>query len=183
MTGTEIVAPDDIDVIATTNPDVAELTLTSCHPKWSTSKRIIVHSALVAEQSAPVSYAEGAAPTTTVATTTTAPTATTAPATTDTASVDTTSPTTIASPPTTTAPSDHWALGRCFLRRLVPRPLGDSPGRALGVRRVAAIAIGAHVLRRRFRSRLIGIGAGIVPFLIALYFFYQNVNRLLPPSL
>ena len=48
---------------------------------------------------------------------------------------------------------------------------------------VSAIAIGAHVLRRLSRRRLVGIAVGSVPFLIALYFFYQNVNRLLPPSL
>ncbi len=48
---------------------------------------------------------------------------------------------------------------------------------------VAAIAIGAHVLRRLVGRRLVGIAVGIVPFLIALYFFYENVNRLLPPSL
>jgi hypothetical protein len=28
-----------------------------------------------------------------------------------------------------------------------------------------------------------GIVAGVVPFIIALFFFYQNVNRLLPPNL
>jgi sortase A len=48
---------------------------------------------------------------------------------------------------------------------------------------VAALAVGAHVLRRRVGSRFVGIAVGIVPFLVALYFFYQNVNRLLPPSL
>ena len=48
---------------------------------------------------------------------------------------------------------------------------------------VAAIAIGAHVLSRLVGRRLVGIAVGIVPFLIALYFFYENVNRLLPPSL
>jgi sortase A len=48
---------------------------------------------------------------------------------------------------------------------------------------VTAVAIAAHLLNRRVHSRVVGIAAGILPFLIALYFFYQNVNRLLPPSL
>ena len=182
VTGSEIVEPDDIGVIATTNLDVAELTLTSCHPKWSTDKRIIVHSALVADESAPVTLPEGAAPPTTITTTTTAPTATTIPTTPDTAGADTTTPTTIVSPPTSVAPS-------------IPEPLADAfsdgwfhdrsaiPQVALWALAVTVIAIGTHVLNRRVRSKLIGIAAGAIPFLIALYFFYQNVNRLLPPSL
>ena len=54
VTGTEIVGPDDTHVVATTDPDIAELTLTSCHPKYSATQRIIVHSVLVADESAPV---------------------------------------------------------------------------------------------------------------------------------
>ena len=30
---------------------------------------------------------------------------------------------------------------------------------------------------------MLGLMAGIVPFMIVLYFFFQNVNRLLPPNL
>jgi len=181
VTGTEIVEPDNVAVVATTNPDIAELTLTSCHPKWSTDKRIIVHSLLVADESAPVTFPVGAAPTTTIAPTTTAPTAT-APVTADSAGADTTSPTTIAPPPTSAAPriteplADAFSDGWFHDRSAIPQV-------ALWAFAVAVIAIGAHVLSRRVRSKLIGIAAGIVPFLIALYFFYQNVNRLLPPSL
>jgi hypothetical protein len=29
----------------------------------------------------------------------------------------------------------------------------------------------------------LGIAVAIVPFALALFFFYQNVNRLLPPNL
>ncbi len=185
VTGTEIVEPDDVDVVATTNPDVAELTLTSCHPKWSTRQRIVIHSALVAEESAVVGYAAGTAPTTT---TPTAPTTTVAAvtATTDTATTDVTSPTTISSPPTsavrgedpTVAPpsGDAFSDGWFHDRSAIPQV-------ALWALVVAAIAIGAHVLSRRAGSKLVGIVVGVVPFLIALYFFYQNVDRLLPPSL
>jgi sortase A len=185
VTGTEIVEPDDTQVVATTDPDIAELTLTSCHPKWSARQRIIIHSALVAEESAPVSYAEGAAPTTTTSTTTTSP-----PTTETTDTTDTVATTTIASPPTSVAPdegptistpssdasADAFSDGWFHDHSAIPQV-------ALWALVVMAIAVGAHLLGRQVRRRLVGIGVGTLPFLIALYFFYQNVNRLLPPSL
>jgi sortase A len=176
VTGTEIVEPDDTHVVATTNPDVAELTLTSCHPKWSARQRIIVHSALVADESAAVGYAEGTAPTTT--TTTTTPSTTTVASTGTTTA--TTTPTTIAlqgDDPTVTPPSgDAFSDGWFHDRSAIPQV-------AMWAFAVAAIAIAAHVLSRRVGSKLVGIAVGVIPFLFALYFFYQNVNRLLPPSL
>ena len=48
---------------------------------------------------------------------------------------------------------------------------------------VSAIAIGAWLLSRRVRRNWVGALVGIVPFVIALYFFFQNVNRLLPAAL
>jgi hypothetical protein len=42
-------------------------------------------------------------------------------------------------------------------------------------RRVAAEPEGA--------AQLVGALVGIVPFVVALYFFFQNVNRLLPAAL
>ena len=42
----------------------------------------------------------------------------------------------------------------------------------------------AHNLDRPLEERLRAISRfGIVPFLVTLYFFFQNVNRLLPPNL
>jgi sortase A len=29
----------------------------------------------------------------------------------------------------------------------------------------------------------VGALAGVVPFVVALYFFFENVNRLLPPNI
>ena len=187
VTGTEIVDDSATHVVATTNPDIAELTLTSCHPKWSASQRIIVHSLLVADESAPVTYSEGAAPTTTTVTTT----PTTVPSTTI-ASV--TSPSTPG--PTTTSTIASVALDEPTITPPTVTPSsGDAfsdgwfhdgsaiPQVALWALVLSAIAVGAHVLSRRVHSRLLGIAAGIFPFLVALYFFYQNVNRLLPPSL
>ena len=54
VTGVEIVEATDYWVVTTQRPDVAELTLTSCHPKYSASQRIVVHSVLDESQSSPV---------------------------------------------------------------------------------------------------------------------------------
>jgi sortase A len=47
----------------------------------------------------------------------------------------------------------------------------------------ALIATGAYLLSRRWRSFPRGWGAMVLPFLVTLYFLYQNINRLLPPGL
>jgi sortase A len=187
VTGTEIVDPGDIHVVATTDPNTAQLTLTSCHPKWSARQRIIVRSELVADQSAPVgpppsatsapvettspivsSPSTSSLSTSSTSTSPTAPTATTATTASSGGPSDT---------PTVTTPSaDAFADGWFHDRSAIPQV-------ALWALVVMAIAAGAHLLGRRVRRGLVGIGVGTLPFLIALYFFYQNVNRLLPPSL
>ena len=48
---------------------------------------------------------------------------------------------------------------------------------------LSIIAIGAWQLSRRTGRNLIGVTAGVVPFVIVLYFFFENVSRLLPPNL
>ena len=45
------------------------------------------------------------------------------------------------------------------------------------------ISVGAYLISRKARRDSVGLLIGIVPFTIALYFFFQNVNRLLPPGL
>ena len=52
VTGYEVVRPTDVRVISNSTPDVATLTLTTCHPRFSSSKRYIVYSELV-KQDAP----------------------------------------------------------------------------------------------------------------------------------
>jgi len=48
---------------------------------------------------------------------------------------------------------------------------------------LAGIAYGIYWLSRKVRRYWVGILAGAAPFVVALYFFYENVNRLLPPNL
>jgi sortase A len=47
----------------------------------------------------------------------------------------------------------------------------------------AAIAVGAYLLARSVRRIWVGVLVGTLPFLVALYFFFQNVNRLLPAAI
>jgi sortase A len=48
---------------------------------------------------------------------------------------------------------------------------------------LTAIALLAWRLSRRTGHNWIGALAGIVPFVVCLYFFFENVNRLLPPNI
>ena len=46
-----------------------------------------------------------------------------------------------------------------------------------------AVAAGAYRLAKWRRNGIIGLAVGAVPFVIALYFFYENVDRLLPAAI
>ena len=48
---------------------------------------------------------------------------------------------------------------------------------------LTAVGIGSWLISRRAKRVWVGLLVGTVPFVFALYFFYQNVNRLLPPNL
>jgi sortase A len=52
VTGQQIVQPTDFSVVQTTDPNVAELTLTSCNPRFSAAQRIVIHATLVPNESA-----------------------------------------------------------------------------------------------------------------------------------
>ena len=45
------------------------------------------------------------------------------------------------------------------------------------------VALAAYAVSRRARRNWVGASVGVIPFVIVLYFFFQNVNRLLPPGL
>jgi sortase A len=48
---------------------------------------------------------------------------------------------------------------------------------------LAIVALGAYLVSRRLRRDWAGLLIGLIPFTVTLYFFFQNVNRLLPPNL
>jgi sortase A len=194
VTGTEVVGPDDYAaVIPSTDVTKATLTLVSCTPRYSASNRIVVHSELVPELSDALTEAAPAAPAqvpadpavtlpdegTVTVVDTVAPTASTAPAgaTADT-SPDGTIAGGIAVPPvqpaaaTADAFSDGWFSDSTAIPQAIMWGLG-----------LAAIAAGIYLISRLARRYWVGILAGFVPFIVVLYFFYENVNRLLPPNL
>ena len=192
VTGTEVVSPDDYAaVIPTTDPTKATLTLVSCTPRFSSSNRIIVHAELVAGESDPLTTAapvvpgvqgpaqtlpdEGSVPsTTTVADSVGA----TLPL--------ITSPTTAATAPVSVATSGATGTGTTSPDAFADGWFADTsaiPQALFWGLLVAAVAYGIRWLSRKVRRYWVGILAGFVPFLVMLYFFYENVNRLLPPNL
>lgn len=203
VTGHEIVDPNDYGlVIPTVDPTKATLTLTSCHPAHSTSHRIVVFAELDIARSSPVtqptivSDAEPSAalpgedlPDATDQTETTDQTVSTDQ--TD----DTVSPGAVTPPTTDLSPSDAAAAD---LAAAAETPPDDSvetfgnqwfsdpdafPQVALWGVVLIAVSLGAYAVSRRARRNWVGALVGIVPFVVVLYFWFENVNRLLPPNL
>ncbi|HSJ91900.1 MAG TPA: sortase [Ilumatobacter sp.] len=222
VTGVQIVSASDYWVVTTRDPNVAELTLTSCHPKYTARDRIVVHSVLVPELSANVGVAEsytlsdstsGAIPgddptlaadePTVTAPTVTAPTVTAPPV---------TAPTVTEPPATAPVVANEDAPAAPVVSSPARAAAGDlptapDPGTLEEPERIDAFSQGwfddgeawpqialwglaltiisllAYQVSKRTRHDSIGFLVGIGPFLFCLYFFFQNVNRLLPPGL
>jgi sortase A len=220
VTESVVVTPADYDVVLTEDPDVAVLTLTTCHPKYSARERLIISSVLDVEASDPVGqlaigYGEltpGGDDTVIPGDDPTIPT--------DTAAVDP------GTQPDATAPDDSGPDDQGPDDTATPGagdtdPDGTDPdGGAAGtgdpgsgsssesqgatadafeegwfsdpaawpqvaVWGLALIAVSllASRLSRATRRNWVGLLVGIVPFVVVLYFFFENVNRLLPPNL
>jgi sortase A len=179
------VTPSDYQVVATTRDDVAVITLVSCHPAWSAAQRIIISAELDVEASdqvtRPIGYAtppdtertglpgeEFTTTSTTIATTTT-------PVTTSVAgpSVETPRP-----PDVAVGIAAEDAFGRGWFHddeAYVPI--------ALWGLLLTLISVGSYLVSRRFRRDLVGFAIGVAPFATSAFYFFQNLNRLLPPSL
>ena len=64
MTAMDIVNPSASDVISTSDPSVARLTLTTCHPEYSAQQRLIVFADLeIASSAIPAPYVPATPPT------------------------------------------------------------------------------------------------------------------------
>ncbi len=206
VTGQVIVEPSEYQVVATTDPTVANLTLTSCHPVFTAQQRIVIFSELDRTESAPVgapviNYGRpdvvevpdeipgdldlptgdaqvdddgnpSAADTTTDAGVSGGNGASTGSLTDE--AVDATDQ--LGSAAVNAGIADAFSDG------WFSDP-GANPQVGLWGVFLGAIAIAAYAVSRRFRSDLLGLAAGLIPFTLALYFFFQNVNRLLPPHL
>jgi sortase A len=190
VTETRIVSPSDYFVVFTTKPDEAQLTLVSCHPVWSTAQRIIVSATLVPEESSPVrqpqryqvisqpgdpepatdpAFAPEPAPSgseTDTGTTDTTETGTTGN-TTPQADLNSSTP-----PVITDAFADGWFHDRAAIPQI-----------ALWGALLILISVLAYQVSVLLRRDLVGFAVGIIPFGVALFYFFQNVNRLVPPGL
>jgi sortase A len=187
VTGSTVVNPSDTHVIDD-QPDKVMLTLTTCDPKYSARNRLIVTAELVPDKSDPIATA---APTTT---TTAAPgqTATSAPAVTAPATLpgsDTggTEPGAVAPGDTGSGSGGGGGTGGEdeAVAGFEQGWFSDHdawPQVALWGLGCTAIALLAWFISHRTRN-VIGAVLAIAPFVVVLYFFFENVDRLLPPNL
>ncbi|MEI8238797.1 MAG: class E sortase [Actinomycetota bacterium] len=179
VVGTEVVSPSDYaGVIPTRDHTKATLTLSTCTPIHTSRQRLIIHADLVSAKSDQVFAPPSATadPTTTVTSPTipgdttvgTSPTSTTPPV------------TTAVPPPTTVDPlattSDTFSQGW----------FADSgailPSILWGLL-LSAVGVGAYFVGKRYNRLWVCFAVGFAPFIVVLYFFFENINRLLPPGL
>jgi sortase A len=161
---TLVVDPTDYDVVA--NSDTPTLTLVSCHPRLSASKRIIIKADLdIATSPTPAEPAPRAA----VLTTQPGDTASTLPG-------DAGSETAATGEGAGSATADAFHQG-WFSEPVALWSVG------LWALVLVAIALGGRLIGRRTHRRWLGWLSAAIPFVVTLYFFYENVSRLLPPNI
>jgi sortase A len=194
VTGQQIVSPSDYQVIATTDPTQATLTLTSCHPKYTARERIIIFAELDADASTGIvaeptinygrpldeTAADEPDPSNTVVDPETADAAN------DESTAEGTASSGLDDPTMSAAELDDEQINEGIADAFAEGWFSD-PGAngqvALWGLLLAAIGIGSYLLSRKVKRDWVGLLVGIGPFVITLYFFFQNVNRLLPPNL
>ncbi|MBI4885129.1 MAG: class E sortase [Actinobacteria bacterium] len=178
VTGSMVVKPSDYSlVIPTVDPSTATLALVTCDPAYTARNRLIVQAVLVADASSQV-YApppntqlpdtEATLPGEVIDTTTTI-------AVTDSAVAP---PTTDIGPAVITpdVPDDAFSEGWFSDSAAFPHAL------AWGAL-LATVGFGSYFAGRAARRLYVCFLVGVLPFTVVLYFFFENVNRLLPPSL
>jgi sortase A len=220
VTGRTIVSPDEYGkVIPTTDPTTATLVLATCHPKWTSSQRLIIFAVLDASGSSPLTAPSAAgAPSTgsipgddsasTSATPSTGPGSTapagtagsaTTVATGGTSAVGSTGSDTTIADAGPTGPADTSVVDAAAGPDTTEAAPSDASSQAFGGGwfddpdawphviawglLLIAIWVGAYRLAKRFRRLWLGILVGFAPFVVVLYFWFENVNRLLPPNL
>jgi sortase A len=184
---TKIVEPTAVDVLAPS--DEAILTITSCHPLYTANQRIIVTSVL--DEAATKAAVRPATPLSQESELTkpgdTLDPAVTSVPTPDDPTVSTTvvagGEVTLPTPSSTVddgsiavAEEDAFAKGWFSDKKAPPHVAGWGLV-------VSLIALAAWQLSKKTDRNWLGFAVGVLPFLVALYFFYENVNRLLPPTI
>ena len=200
VTGQQIVSPSDYQVIATTDPTIATLTLTSCHPKYTARERIIVSAELDEAASSPVGEATinygrplddvaAAASDPDPSNTVVDPATTVDPAAADGTDTEAAGSVPVEDPAIaadqTSTPDDGQiteGIADAFSDGWFSDP-GANRQVALWGLLLAAIGIVSYLISRKVKRDWVGVLVGVGPFVVTLYFFFQNVNRLLPPNL
>ena len=174
-----IVRPNDISVIAPTAD--AELTLTSCHPRFSASQRIVIKAKLDEEATGaaalpptPQNYGHAS----------------------DTVPGDTLPGDTVPDGSATTiSPADTEGDGATVGTDTVAAPVVDAftdgwfsdsaawPQAILWAAALVLLAVGVWRLGLTWGRQWLAALIAVLPFLVMLYFFFENAARLLPPNL
>ncbi|CAB4860147.1 unannotated protein [freshwater metagenome] len=198
VTSIEEVGKNDYHVISDSNPKKATLTLVTCTPIGTASRRLVVHAALDTARSSQVGKPTlyyGQEPSTVV---TTAPpgetpaggTAEGGSATAESVVPGSNLPATLTTTPGGSTsdgsnpdqaagfntPTDAFNQGWFADGRAWPHVIGW--GLLL-----MAVCLGAYQLAKRQRRLWLGFLVGMVPFVVVLYFFFENVNRMLPAAI
>ena len=181
VTGTIIVSPSEYAaVIPTVDPTIATLTLATCHPEYTSRERMIVQAILVPEQSGQVF----APPPNTLPPEPEPTLPAEAPETTVVAPADTSS--TAEPAPTTTAAETVVAQNTITEDGLSGGWFDDSaaiPHAILWGLLLFAVGIASYLIGKATKRLYVSFLVGFIPFFVVLYFFFENVNRLLPPGL
>lgn len=174
VTGSTVVKPSEYAaVIPTVDNTVATLTLATCTPAYSAKSRLIIRADLVADQSATVMRPPSA-------TTPDDTTTTSVPDTLPGETVETTA--TTAAPPTTVAPAPPSTESDAFSQGWL-HDKGAIPQAILWGLALVGIAIGSYFVGKKAHRLWVAWLVGAVPFVVALYFFFENVNSMLPPGI
>lgn len=196
----KVVKPNALNVIVTTDTEVARLTLTSCHPRWSAEQRIVVSAVLDAAQSAPAEFPKGPPSGSTDPGSEPEPednvdwvndptgTGVTSNSTIGETPSDNSDPSAVDGTPGDDTPGDDVDPNASPSEtESFTRGWFDDTGAWWHVAGWGAlelgVVLGGWFLARRSRRWWVGTLAATVPFLAVLYFVYQNINRLLPPAL
>ena len=182
VTGTIIVSPSEYAaVIPTVDPTIATLTLATCHPEYTSRQRMIVQALLVPEQSgqvfAPPLNTVPPEPELTLPSEepeTTVPEVTSVTG--ETVPTDTSPTTTVAAVLENTITEDGLSGGWFDDSAAIPHAI-------LWGLLLLAVGIGSYYVGKASKRLYVSFLVGFIPFVIVLYFFFENVNRLLPPGL
>lgn len=176
VTESIVVSPTDYAaVVPPFRADTATLTLVTCTPAYTARERLVVRAVIVPEKSDQIYLPPSRLPAPDPGIggpNDTSATGSTLPGGTDGTAVDP------GDDPADDAFADDTAFSGGWFDDTAAIPQIIGWGLIL-----VAIVIGAYLLGRRFRRLSVSFVTGLVPFVVALYFWYENIYRLLPPGL